>query len=349
MGPIDLLRPEPPRRFGGGAPRNAYVELHNLVAAAASTDEFGPEDRARISRRHGVDLARSFPAERAELYRRLLDDRLADGDLDAEDRRVLAHVARTLALSAADLRPAHERAFGTVVTEAVADDCLSVEERLLLYKLQHVLGLDPEVADGAYGVLARERLLRAVAGTLCDGELSPGEEAELEGLRADLSLTIPEEVRAMLDQGRVRWRIRRGMLPDIEVPVPLHAGEAGRYATRGPWSEVDGRGLRARVGRSVLHTGQTGGLVLPDVVLHGRPRPGQVVLTSRRIVHLPHGAGLPDEIPLDRVAQLLRFRNGTVVRTKGERHVFLAPGDDNETFYSVLYRLVHEDDGAAPG
>ena len=347
MGPLDLLVPEPQTRFGAMPPRNAYVELHNLIAAAETLGEFGPADRVRISRRHNVDLALSFGAERQALYQAILDDRLANGDLDAEDRRTLGHVAATLALSAADLRPAHERAFGTAVSEAVSDDCLSVEERLLLYKLQHLLGLDPRLADGAYDVLARERLMKTIAGALCDGILTPEEEAEIERVRVALSLDIPSSVRAMLDHARARWKLRQGELPVAEVGVALARGEVGRMRTEAAWAPLDVRRFQRHVGEQALMSGRTAGLTVPTHLHRKRARPGHVVLTDRRIVLQPE-VGLPDEIRVGHLFQILRFRNGTVLRTKSERHVYIDPGTQNEVFYSLLHHTLFRERAAAP-
>ena len=341
MGPFDLLVPAPAGRLGAAPRRNAYVELHNLIAAAASPSEFGPSDRVRISRRHGVDLALEFVAERRLLYQRLLDDRLANADLDAEDRHVLGRVAETLALSADDLRAVHERAFGTAVSEAVADDCLSVEERLLLYKLQHLLGLDPRLADGAYDVIARERLLKVVAEALCDGELSPDEEAEIDRVRGDLSLEIPAEVARMLGHARDRWRLRHGELPTVEVDLDLRPGETARYEGRTQWSPLDVRRFERHVGWRALETGRTGGMEVPGHVLRGTRHIGSVVLTDRRLLLRPDGA-LPDEIRVDRLLQILRFRNGVVVRTRSDRRLYLDPGARTEVFYTILYKTLFE-------
>ena len=340
MGPFDLLRPAPAPRFGGPPPRNAFVELHNLVAAAETVQDFGPSDRGRISRQHGVDLAREFLPDRAAMYQALLDDRLANGDLDADDRAILAHVARTLALRPADLRPAHERAFGTAVSQAVADDCLSVEERLLIHKLQHVLGLDPRLADGAYDVIARERLLKTVAKALCDGVLAPDEEAQIALAESALSTALPPEVQAMLAKARQRWMLRHGDLPTATLDVSLQAGEEGRYQTRGQWAFVNTGALEDHIDPGVLHSGRTAGLVLPERVLSGRVRAGEIALTSRRLLLKPD-SGLPDSYQLDQVIQTLRFRNGIIVRTQAGRRVYLDAGDEREALYTVLYRTLH--------
>lgn len=340
MGPSDLLRPAPEPRFGSPPPRNAFVELYNLIAAAASIQEFGPEDRARISRQHGVDLVHEFRAERVAIYQTLLDDRLANADLDADDRAILAHVAATLALSPADLRPSHERAFGTAVSHAISDDCLTVDERLLLYKLQHLLGLDPRLAEGAYDVIARERLLKAVAESLCDGHLSPDEEARIALAQDALGVTLPPEVEAMMAQGRNRWQARHGELPTADSGVTLASGEVGRYRARGQWAFVSERVLASKVGVSVLHSGRTSGLMLPESALSSRVRTGDVALTSRRVILTPD-AGLPDAYDHSRIVQTLRFRNGIVIRTRVGRWVYLDIGDDTEAFYAALYRSLH--------
>lgn len=347
MGPFDLLAPEPVPRFGAAPRRNAYVELHNLIAAAESTAEFGPADRVRISRRHGVDLALEFVAERRALYQALLDDRLANGDLGLDDRRVLARVAETLALDADALRAVHERAFGTAVSEAVSDDCLQVEERLLLYKLQHLLGLDPRLADGAYDVIARERLLKTIASALCDGELSPDEEDEIEAVRRSLSLELPGHVETMLGHARQRWRVRRGELPTVEVDADLRRGETAHFEGRMRWSRLDVRRFERHVGEATLQTGRTGGLEVPGYALSGTQHIGQVILTDRRLLLRPDGA-LPSEIRVSRLLQILRFRNGTVLRTKSDRRLYLDPGGRNETFYTVLHKVMFERRAAGP-
>ena len=347
MGPLDLLPSEPAPRWGGPPARNAFVELHNLIAAADSTRDFGPSDRGRISRAHGVDLAREFLAERVAIYQRLLDDRLADADLDADDRAALAHVAATLALRPADVRTAHERAFGAVVSQAVADDCLSVEERLLIYKLQHLLGLDPHLADGAYDVIARERLLKTVAKSLCDGELGPDEEAQIALAESALSVDLPADVKIMLAQARRRWHLRHGDLPADRVGVGLRPFEEGRTQTPARWAFLDARVLDDRLGARVLHRGQTTGLAVPRSAVTGSVRTGEVALTSQRLVLVPD-SGVPDEYRLDRVVQTLRFRNGAVVRMQDGRRIYVDPSDDLDAFYAVLYRAAQAADPASP-
>ena len=342
MGPLDLLTPEPDPLFGGPPPRNAYVELHNLIAAAESASEFGPADRDRISERWGVDLAASFLAERAALYQALLDDRLDAGDLGGADRALLDHVADTLALSGADRRPVHERAFGRAVEQAVADDALSDDERRLLYTLQHTLGFDPQVTDGVYGVFARRRLVAAVARVLADGEVSPDEAEAVARAREALSAEVPADLAARIAQAAARWQLRHGSLPTVRVGIELEPDEVGHlWNLRTRWRGVSGDRLRAASERheAALQTGRTAGLRVPGSTLSGATETGDLVVTSQRLVLRP-ARGLPDEVPLRLIAESFRFSNGVVVRTRGGRLVFLDLDGGEDAFHTVLLRLL---------
>ena len=342
MGPLDLLAPEPDPLLGGPPPRNAYVELHNPIAAAERPSEFGPADRDRISERWGVDLASSFLAERIALYQAVLDDRLADGDLDGDDRDVVAHVAHTLGLSAADLRPAHERAFGVAVEAAVADNALSDSERGLLYTLQHTLGFDPDVAGGAYDVFARRRLLTVVARALADGEVTPAEADEIDRACEALSVTVPEDLARRLADAAARWQARNGALPEVRVGIALEPGEVGHvWSTGATWQTVDGVRLRAASDdhRAALLSGRAAGLRVPDTALEGAAEAGEVVLTSRRLLLRP-AQGEPTGVPLGRLADALGFENGVVVRTTGNRRTVLRLAGDAGAFHTLLLRLL---------
>ena len=346
MGPLDLLAPKPAPRFGRAPEINAYVELHNLVAAAESTDEFGRDDLDRISRQHDVDLTVAFPDRRVRIYQEILDDRLADGDLDADDRAVLAHVAHTLALAPSLLRPAHERAFGNAVTSAVSDDCLSVEERLLLYKLQHLLGLDAAIADAAYDVLARERLLKAVARVLCDGRLSPDEAAEVEAIRTDLSLDLPVRIQTMMDGAAERWAKENGDLEPVHVHFDLHGDETAYYTNAGvTWTDVDATNFRKVFAssdyRQLVARGETASLRMPDVALDGPRRRGRVTVTSKRLILLAERRG-QQSVNLSSLVEARRFSNGVTARTGGGWHAFFDLGRASGDFHTVLSRLLQD-------
>ena len=347
MGPLDLLPYRPAPRFGREPDVNAYIELHNLVAAAASTDEFSRADLDRIGRQRGVDLSIDFVGERLQLYQTLLDARLANSDLDREDRRVLTHVAHALALSPADLRPAHERAFGKAVTSAISDDCLDVAERLLLYKLQHLLGLDPEIADGAYGVIARERLLRTVARVLCDGKLSPEEADEVARVQSDLSLRLPPRIQAMLDGAAARWAELNAALDPVHVHAPLTSGETAYFTADGAtWTNVDLANYRkvfdASDYREQVAAGQTRSIRMPDVALEGARMRGRVTVTDRRLALQADGRGV-QRINLSSLTAVQLFSNGVTARTGGGWHVFFELGAQSERFHTVLYRLLSPD------
>lgn len=342
MGPLDLLNPEPAPLFGGPPARNAYVELHNLIAAAAGPSEFGPSDRERISARHGVDLATSFLAERSALYGALLDERLAAGHLRRSDRALLDHVADTLALSGAERRPAHERAFARAVEAAIADDALSDDDRRLLYTLQHTLGFDPRVTDGVYGVFARRRLLAVVAHALADGEVSPDEADEIGRVCEALSVEVPDDVAGRIARASARWQMRNGTLPVVRDEVDLAPGEVAHLQTSSArWRAVDGERLYGASERheTALQTGRTSGLRVPAPTLVGPTRTGGVVITNQRVVLRP-ARGLPVDVPLRRLAAAFLFANGVVVRTRGGQWTLFDLDGDEETAYAILLRVL---------
>lgn len=341
MGPFDLLTPHAPDRRGREPEVNAWIELHNVLVAASSFDELGPEVIERIQRQRGVDLADGYFDQRLRLYTQFLDWTLEDGDFSEANRQTLAAVAATLHLSSADLETPHQRAFGNAVHESLADDCLSVDERLLLYKLQHTLGLDPGLADGAFEVMAREKLLVTVARVLCDGELSPDEAREVEQAQKNLGVTVPSRVKAMLDRAAKTWTLRHGHLPEVPTGLSLPNAERGHFVTNAVWRTADLDRLRAVYSdpdsRDVLDSGDTFHYRVPPVALRGVRLEGRVILTSERVVLDARGRQ-PVDHPLASLRRVLRFQNGVLIEWKDDRATFLAT-DEPASFIRVLLRL----------
>ena len=345
MGPFDLLVPLPADRRGREPERNAWIELHNVVVAAERLDEFGPEDYDRIQRQRRVDFER-YLDERIALYRRFLDWTLEDGDFSEANRALLAHVAATLDLASGDLVGTHERAFGNAVHHALADDCLSVDEQLLLYKLQHTLGLDPDLASGAYEVMARQRLLVTVARVLCDGELTPEQAEEVETAQAELGVAVPQRVAEMLDQAAGRWRERHGARPEPPpVPTPEAAASRRHFATTGRWREVNTSRLEAIFGdpdsRDALASGATFHYRVPPVVLRGVRAMGRIDISGDRLVLDARGVA-PKAYSRASLARALRFANGVFVEQRGGQALFVE-SDDDAALHRALERFIdHE-------
>lgn len=344
MAPFDLLDYDDPDlldRLTGSTPkRNAYVELHNLIAAAEHVGEFGPESLRRIGRAHGVDLAEEFLDERRTLYARFLTHCIADGALTADERDRLAHLARTLALNACVLDPIHADVYGRTVSDVLSDDCLDVEERLLLYTMQHALGLDPEHTDEVFDEAARTKLLRRVAEALCDGELSDAEAADIDALAAGIDVEIPDDVRGMMAMASYRWHLRHDDLPVVEVPLRLHDGEVGHYAGAGTWHSLNYSRLRVDRSdfREDLFHHRTAHISVPKSALR-RLDAGSVYVTNRRL--LLTGGGLkPTEIKHSALLGAERYRNGVRVIKKGARSLFVQPTREAELFHLALTRAL---------
>ncbi len=346
MAPFDLLDYDDPdvldRLFGNEPKRNAYVELHNLIAAAGHAREFGPEHRDRIGRAHEVDLTVAFADERRDLYARYLAHCLGDGALTPGEREALAHLARTLALGVGDLDPVHAEAWGQTVSDALTDDCLDVGERLLLYTMQHALGLDPGRAEAVYEEAARTALLRRVAHALCDGELSDEEAAEIDALAAGIDVEIPDDVRPMMERAAYRWQLRCGeTLPRIDLPLQLSKNEVGHFAGMGAWFEVDfGRmGVMGRE-RAVaeLEAGDTTEVKMSGAALRSLDA-GTIYVTDRRLV-LAGVQRKPTTLKFYGLLGAERFQDGVrIVRKKGYS-LFLRLEDSHELLFLVLSRVL---------
>lgn len=348
MGPFDLLYPTPPDRRGREPERNAWIELHNLIVAAGHPDELGEEHVRRIRRQRGVDLSLDFYDERVDLYQRFLDWTLEDGDFVEADRQLLGVLARTLHLGPRDVEGPHQRAFGTAVHAAIADDCLSVDERLLLFTLQHTLGLDPKLADGAFTVMARERLLVTVARVLCDGQLSPEEADEIEHAQTALGVTVPERVETMLTRAASAWRLRNGDLPEVPTGLPLAPTERGHLAANATWREANPDRLAAVFSdpdsREMYAAGDTYHLRVPAACLRGVNREGRVLVTNQRVILDARGR-TPDATPFAAIDAPLRFQNGVLLQRRGGRATFIR-SDEDAALLRILLRAMggHEHD-----
>lgn len=345
MLPFDLLEHEEQatvdRALGVEPKWNAWVELHNLIVAAETAHDFGPGDVRRIGREHGVNFYKSFRAEQRNLYSAYLDYCLDNGDLADAERDVLARLAHTLILSSHDLQPVHERAFGRTVSDVLSDDCVTIEERLLLYKLQHTFGLEADLADATYEEMARAKLLKAVAHALCDGMLSPDERKHIEALEAEFGVDIPPSVASLLEQAADAWAILHGSLPRVDVGLRLLPGEVGHFLAPGKWKRLNYARLRVLLGshRARFNLGDTEGLRIPAKALWGRQREGQIVVVSKRLVLITRRSDLI-AYRLSSLRAIERYANGLRVGLPDNHSLFIDAGRANRVLYSILDRLM---------
>lgn len=322
--------------------RNAYVELHNLIAAAEGPDAFGPEDLRRIARRRNVDLTEKFVGERASIYQEYLDHLLETDGFHESGRAVLAHLARTLHLRAEHLRPVHRRAFGKAVQEAIADGELSVEERLHLYALQHALGLDPALADGAYEVMAREALLVRVARVLSDGRLSPDEADRISTLQRDLSVSLPTRVQEMLDAAAEQWRQIHTALPTTETDMALAKEEVAHFQVRAAWHRVSPKTLRmlfpseSAMRAALRDPAETRPVRLPCT---SSIHKGRVLITSRRLLLRPT-RGEASGTGHAALTTVSPFANGTYIGFRKADGLFIQTHRHDADLFRTLFRVI---------
>lgn len=320
MFPFDLLVPRAPDRRGREPAVNAWIELHNLVVVAETLDDLGPEHAGRILRQRGVDLREAFGEERAEMYERAVDALVAETAFGQRHRDRLAALAQTLHLHPDDVEAAHQRAFGITASRALADGRLSTDERLRLQKLQHTLGLDPGLAEGAFDVLARDHLLVAAARVLSDGVLSPEENEEMEQARRALGTMMPQALRARLDAGARQWQHQNGS--SVEAPAAhtfellANGSEPVRYAWRAQWRTANPVALRSVLrdanGLDLRDTGRTLEVCIPPAALRPPLHTGRVLLTDTLFILEPEGRQ-PRGYRYREMNRVRRFQNGVLV------------------------------------
>ena len=340
-GPLDRLR-------GKGPERNAFVELHNLVAAAGGWWAFGPDDVLRIERAHGADLRGGFFEERKRLYGAVLTACVQDGVLDPSERDGLAHLARTLFLHPTDLAGAHEEAFGFALAEAVADGCLTVEERLALYQMQHGLRISDRTADRAYRERAERRLTQTIADALCDGELDPDEKATIAAQADALSLDLPDDIARELRAAEEAYHSRRRPLRSIggDLPVARLRGEELYFVQRARWW----RYWQDEPVAEAFALGAAGGSERVERVrerkrgMEGRRpmRSGTLFLTDRRLVfHAQDSLGHTKVIgvALRSVERVSEHGGWVLAERDGSQHWLIAPEAEAECFAHAVERL----------
>ncbi|MEL6772517.1 MAG: hypothetical protein AAFP18_15740 [Bacteroidota bacterium] len=349
MAPFDLIDPESPGAFGSAPKRNAYVELHNMVAAATSVYEFGPADTIRIGRDHDVDFlgdgtdgAGDFATERGDLYADFLRHHIADGDLTPAERADAAYLARTLFLERAALKRIHARVFGHTVAQVISDDCLDADEQLLLFTLQHTLGLDPGDAEASYERAARERLLQRIAHALCDGELDPDEAAEIRAMETNLGVTVPERVAAMLATAAERHRLLRGTLRPLATPppVPVRDDEQVFWTGFGHWTETQ-KPLGVQANRVPFLRRSSLQRVIGKLRRRRSNAAGRLVLTDERLLLSRHRSGKrPRKVALRKVVDVTHEDGFVLLVRDGKIDWLLRLDDEAPVFATMIQRMI---------
>ncbi len=325
MGPLDLL----PEAEG---PLGAFVELHNLIAAAESPADFSAADRDRIARERGVDLKTAFRDERLGVYAVLFGD--AREALTPETVRALGAVARTLALDPADVQTVHARAFGDATEAALGDGRLTPEERLTLHAFHQTLGLDDATGAAVLDVTARQHLTETVARVLTDGRLSPAEAAEVAAAAEALGGAVPADVAAMLDHAGSAWS-DAAPLPTIVTGVPLSDHELAYADVAARWVSARPDALKHAIGSGIWD------LPLADISFPWAPvvshvRTGRLVVTDYRLIVFDEALPLRT-IPLATIAEVAVFADALVLRlTNDSLRLLIGTGNEAEPFACVL-------------
>jgi len=145
----------------------AFEEIENLLAERASVRDVTPDDVARVSEAHGVDLATKYLSERKHLYRTYLAYCLEDKVLTRDESTDLLHLRMLLRLNEKDVAAVNDEiakeVYGQAIEQVLADLEITAEEEAFLRRLRDELHVPDKVAADllAQGQLrARDQALK---------------------------------------------------------------------------------------------------------------------------------------------------------------------------------------------
>lgn len=174
------------------------------------------------------------------------------------------------------LQAIHFAGFRALLEAIMEDGVIADVERQQIAKATSLLGLCREDAHSAKVEAFRRHYLACVS----DRDLTPEEEARLDGFRAALAIP-PEAVRdelAMLTEFRAARRIRDGKVSEIPVDITLQQNEVCYHRTLAQVLET--RALRSYTMNRVRHKEE--GLV--------PTKAGTLYVTSKRLLLVGNGA-----------------------------------------------------------
>lgn len=216
-----LLRREPRE--------NAFVEINNLLACVPIL---------RLDREAINSCLRKYavPHEKARsrllnIYSIILRHFLIDADLGDRELEKLHHLRHILMLDDKEVGSIHKNlvqpVFKAHVRRAISDGELTPEQKAGLEKIAERLYIPKEFARKLYINEASRFLHSVLKESISDGMLSDAEEAELKRLASNLQveLKFSENARRNLDRCRYLWRLYKGELPTVRVPVRLRPDE----------------------------------------------------------------------------------------------------------------------------
>jgi hypothetical protein len=221
------------RLFGRSLPRNAYVEIGNLLATR-NWNEIEPGDLAELLKKHGAKKFDRAQAERllAKAVKSFVSDEvLADSEIVA-----LQRLRDLFGISDKELREITKQIvhpiYRKALDAALNDQDLTEWEREWLESLRKGLRLDESEAREMWDRTAKpvfdQRLQRAVQ----DRRLDPDELASLDALAKNfhISVDVNSANHEQLARFRWFWLMENGTFPEVPAPIALQKKEICHFS-----------------------------------------------------------------------------------------------------------------------
>ena len=222
--------------FGGKPAENAWKELNNILAEAASAKELSEDRVQKALKSWGAKINEESSPQRSALYRKLADSVYTDA-LTADDALFAetAHLAKVLQLPE-NLVKLADKGAKTTAYFARCKKILEHTEKLTIGEINKLFGYDYED-----GLSIRKQVFQSHFNLQFEEiskskRYSPEQEAALRQDCADLDIPyeFKNNIAHALEHYRQLWEAENTDLGNIPVDLPLREGEICRaYANAG--------------------------------------------------------------------------------------------------------------------
>jgi hypothetical protein len=209
---------------------NAYLEIQNRLASVPIL-ALPPDAIAEILNDYEVSFERAKPRLR-NYYRKVLRHFVQGGDLSEEKLEQLRHLQTLFFFSDIEaeqmmsvvLHPIYE----AEVKAALSYRFMTQEKRDHLNTLMLRLRIPESSATSIYKKHAETVMQQAVEEALAIHRLSPEEDSRLSEIAENLGVQVcyDRSTQVALERCRMLWRIEKGELPKVRVPLNLQPDEA---------------------------------------------------------------------------------------------------------------------------
>jgi hypothetical protein len=333
---------------------NALIELTNLLAAS-SPSAISLQSVAQIANKYKIDLHKTFRDDLLAYYELYLRYFLQNRLLSDQEITELTSLKRALGLTDPEtsevLNKVATEVYKKAVNEVLADGSITEEERAFLARLESQLTIPADASQRIYDEIRKQVFQSKVDAITSDQRISPEEQAELELLAKNLniSVTMDETTRSLLDKYRLFWFIENVKPPELRVDINLQMGEVCHFNTPCSWSEFrkarvsygySGPTMRVKIAQGIYW--RAGNLAVRPVSQDELTliETGTLYLTNKRLVFI--GARKSTSIRLPKILDFEAYSDGVFIKKDSGKSPFLGFAENIDVFCVILGRVLRD-------